>query len=252
MSKLIDLKGQVFGSLTVIEKDITKKSNSGSYWICKCDCGNIKSIKSSSLRRGEIQSCGCYRNKKVSEIKKKQSEDIMINQRFGKLVVKERSSRKGSSGALYWICECDCGNIVEIRGQNLKRKDGNQTISCGCYHRSIGATNILTLLQENNIDFIEEYVFLDLPKSRFDFAIIENGKIVRLIEFDGEQHFKDVSSWGGLELQQQRDKVKNEYALSHNIQLVRIPYWERDKITLEMIMGDKYLVREPDISGERK
>ena len=125
----------------------------------------------------------------------------MIGKRLGKLVVKKRSEKKGSGGELYWFCQCDCGNIIEVRGHNLKRKDGNQTVSCGCYHRSIGATNILTLLQENNINFIEEYVFLDLPKSRFDFAIVENGNITRLIEFDGEQHFKDIPSWGGLELQ---------------------------------------------------
>ena len=166
----------------------------------------------------------------------------MINKKFGKLTVKERSNRKSNDGALYWICECDCGNIVEVRGQNLKRKDGNQTVSCGCYHRSIGATQILTLLTDNNINFIEEYSFIDLPKSRYDFAIIENNQIVRLIEFDGEQHFKNISKWGGLELQQKRDKIKNEYALSHNIPLVRIPYWERDKITLDLLMSDKYLV----------
>lgn len=43
--------------------------------------------------------------------------------------------------------------------------------------------------------------------------------------------------------QVESDKIKNEYALSHNIPLVRIPYKERDHITLEMIMGDKYLVK---------
>ena len=242
MSKLIDLTGNKYGRLTVLHKDVERKTNSGSYWVCQCDCGKIKSIKSSSLRNGEIQSCGCLRNEKVAQYKKQQSEDEMIGRRFGKLVVQKRSDKKGSDGELYWFCKCDCGNIVEVRGHNLKRKDGNQTVSCGCYHRSIGATNILTLLQENNIVFIEEYVFLDLPKNRFDFAIVENGKITRLIEFDGEQHFKDIPSWGGLELQQQRDKVKNEYALSHNIPLVGIPYWERDNITMEMINGDKYLV----------
>ena len=243
MSKLIDLTGNKYGKLTVLYRDAERKTNSGSYWVCQCDCGKIKSVKSSSLRNGEIQSCGCLRNEKVAQYKKQQSEDEMIGKRFGKLVVQKRSEKKGSGGELYWFCQCDCGNIIEVRGHNLKRKDGNQTVSCGCYHRSIGATNILTLLQENNINFIEEYVFLDLPKSRFDFAIIENEKITRLIEFDGEQHFKDIPSWGGLELQQQRDKVKNEYALSHNIPLVRIPYWERDNITIEMITGDKYLVR---------
>ena len=105
----------------------------------------------------------------------------------------------------------------------------------------------------NNIDFIDEYVFPDLPKSRFDFALIKDGKVVHLIEFDGEQHYKNVEKWGGLELQQARDKVKNEYALSHNIPLVRIPYWEQDNINLNMLIGDKYSVgnkivlREPDL-----
>lgn len=243
MSKLIDLTGQKFGKLLVISKDINKKTNSGSYWICKCDCGKIKSVKSSSLRRGEIQSCGCLRNQRVAEIKKQESEKL-IGQRFGKLVVLSRSEKKGSGGELYWNCQCDCGNIVEVRGHSLKRKDGNQTVSCGCAHRSIGATNILTCLIDNNISFIEEFVFIDLSKSRFDFAIIDNNKVIRLIEFDGEQHFKNIKFWGGLELQQKRDKIKNEYALSHNIPLVRIPYWEKDNITLEIIMEDKYLVRE--------
>ena len=65
-----------------------------------------------------------------------------------------------------------------------------------------------------------------------------------MIEFDGEQHYKEVSQWRtSLETIKRRDKEKNEYALSHNIPLVRIPYWERDNITLDMIMGDKYLVK---------
>ena len=244
MPRYIDLTGNKYGRLTVLNKDNERKSNSGSYWVCQCDCGNIKSVKSSSLRRGEIQSCGCLRNEKVAQSKKQQSENEMIGQRFGKLVVQKRSDRKGSGGELYWICRCDCGNIVEVRGHSLKRKDENKTVSCGCYHRSIGALNILNILQENNIDFIEEYTFIDLPKSRFDFAIIENKQVVRLVEFDGEQHFKNIEKWGGLELQQKRDNIKNKYALENNIPLVRIPYWERDNITLDIIMGDKYRVVE--------
>ena len=61
----------------------------------------------------------------------------------------------------------------------------------------------------------------------------------RLIEFDGEPHYQEIPEWRTtLEMVQQHDKEKNEYALFHNIPLVRIPYWERDNITLEMIMGD--------------
>lgn len=38
------------------------------------------------------------------------------------------------------------------------------------------------------------------------------------------------------------DEIKNEYAFSHGIDLVRIPYWERDNITLNMLLGNQYLV----------
>lgn len=247
MSKLIDLTGQHFGRLTVVEKDANRITKSGSYWICQCECGNKKSIKSSSLRRGEIQSCGCLRN----ERSKKAKEDLglidnLVGQRFGLLTVieKDEEETRRHSGVVYWKCLCDCGNIKSIIGHNLKRKDENRTISCGCAHKSSGEIYITNLLDDNNIEYIPQYRFLDMPKKSYDFAIIQNNEIVRLIEFDGEQHYREVPQWRtSLDIIQRRDKEKNEYALSHNIPLVRIPYWERDNITLEMIMGDKYLVK---------
>lgn len=51
-----DLTGQRFGRLVVIKYDCTK--NTKLRWLCKCDCGNIKSISGSSLSNGTI-SCGC-------------------------------------------------------------------------------------------------------------------------------------------------------------------------------------------------
>ena len=240
MSKLIDLTGQKFGRLTVLEKDNNRITKSGSYWLCKCECGKIKSIKSSSLRRGEIQSCGCLQKEQTIKARNAMAENLS-GRRFGKLYVLKRDNT--ITNIPTWICQCDCGKIKSIRGCDLKRTDGNQTISCGCYHKSIGENNIITILTKNNINYIEQYVFPELPKSRFDFAIIKNNKIIKLIEFDGEQHYKDIPKWGGLKLQQKRDKIKNEYALSHNIPLVRIPYWERDNITLDMLMGDKYLIK---------
>lgn len=243
MSKLIDLTGQKFGRLTVLEKDTNRITKSGSYWICQCECGKIKSIKSSSLRRGEIQSCGCLRTERSVAAKEAMGlVDNLVGQKFGFLTVVSKAEQRGSGGEVYWNCICDCGRSVCVRGHSLKRKDENRTVSCGCKHMSIGEANIQTLLKDNNIEFIQEFTFVDLPKSRYDFAIVLGGEIIRLIEFDGEQHYKDVPQWGGLELIQQRDQIKNEYALSHNIPLVRIPYWERDNITLEMLLGDQYLV----------
>ena len=70
MSQLIDLTGNKYGKLTVLKKDENRKTKSGSYWICQCECGNVKSVKSSSLRRGEIQSCGCLRKEAAQKARK--------------------------------------------------------------------------------------------------------------------------------------------------------------------------------------
>ena len=105
MSKLIDLTGQKFGRLTVLHKDNERKTNNGSYWICQCECGKIKSIKSSSLRRGEIQSCGCYRTEQVMKTKEARGLiDNLVGQRFGLLTVLSKDPKRGAGGAVKWIC----------------------------------------------------------------------------------------------------------------------------------------------------
>lgn len=90
---------------------------------------------------------------------------------------------------------------------------------------------------------------LSFPQSllRFDFALIdENNNILRLIEFDGEQHYEQNvknSGWNTYQKYQytlEHDLQKNQLALSHHTPLVRIPYWERDNITLEMLFDKKY------------
>lgn len=60
-TKKINLIGQRFGRLTVIEQSSVAKN--GIYtWICKCDCGNItKPIRGDCLRNGHRKSCGCIK-----------------------------------------------------------------------------------------------------------------------------------------------------------------------------------------------
>ena len=65
-----------------------------------------------------------------------------------------------------------------------------------------------------------------------------------MIEFDGRQHYMENSFDRDLSGIQQRDKIKNDFAIQNRIDLVRIPYWERDKINIEMILGNKYLVNK--------
>lgn len=58
MPKIIDLTGEKFGMLTVICYD--GKDSGGAKWKCRCDCGNIKTVRGSNLRNGLTVSCGCY------------------------------------------------------------------------------------------------------------------------------------------------------------------------------------------------
>ena len=111
---------------------------------------------------------------------------------------------------------------------------------------SQGQQEIRFLLESNNINFKQEITFQDLKlinKLRFDFGIYnDNNELIRLIEFDGEQHYKNQNFFQDLQYIKNNDKIKNEYCKNNNISLVRIPYWEKDKITLEMLLGDKYLI----------
>jgi hypothetical protein len=55
----LDLVGQRYGRLTVTGP--RERRNGQTYWTCRCDCGNTKTIYGGSLRRGLTTSCGCYR-----------------------------------------------------------------------------------------------------------------------------------------------------------------------------------------------
>lgn len=61
MGKLIDLTGQRFGRLAVLERapNIGKQSA----WLCRCDCGKEKIISGHHLRTGKSIGCGCMAGK---------------------------------------------------------------------------------------------------------------------------------------------------------------------------------------------
>ena len=71
MSKLVDLTGQRFGRLTVVEKKGSREYRPGRYriyWRCKCDCGNECYVHTTDLRTGKVKSCGCLRKEILDTI----------------------------------------------------------------------------------------------------------------------------------------------------------------------------------------
>lgn len=239
-----DLTGERFDKLIVISQYQERDKNNQILWKCKCDCGNICLKTTAYLhRKNFFHSCGCYGKEQISLLNKRN----LIGQKFGKLTVLQETSKRDNSGNIIWKCRCDCGNQIEVRTNSLTT--GN-TQSCGCINYSIGEKNIEKILKQANINFKTQYTIPELKLKKFDFAIFYQNSIspIRLIEFDGQQHFMDRkglwNSTESLEDIQKRDKQKNQWAKDHNIPLVRIPYWERDNITLDMILGNKYLIND--------
>lgn len=224
-----DIRGQRFGRLTVLyrvkQPKNLKDTSQMAYWKCKCDCGNIIIYRGDLLRRKGVVSCGCYRAERLRNI---QTITFIPGQQFGYLTILKQGPKRGKNNT--WICKCNCGTIKEIRATDLM----HGTQSCGCI-KSKGELLIRQLLNNYKLSFLNEYQFKDcLGEERplkFDFYV-EN---YYCIEYDGQQHFKEVSHWGGkikLEKTKKHDKIKNEYCKTHNIPLIRIPYWHYDKITI--------------------
>lgn len=70
MAKLKDITNNVYGRLTVVGRDFSKKG-SGTYWFCKCSCGNpnLISVYKGSLTQGLTNSCGCIRKEVLAQHK---------------------------------------------------------------------------------------------------------------------------------------------------------------------------------------
>jgi len=66
-NNFIDITGQKFGRLTVVEFVEVRKNKS--YWKCKCDCGKEKITVNNSLKKGNTKSCGCISKEKNSNLR---------------------------------------------------------------------------------------------------------------------------------------------------------------------------------------
>lgn len=122
MSKVIDLTGQRFGELQVIERAGSNK-NGKALWLCKCDCSKDKIIIGSALVSGNTRTCGDPIHK--SENWETRRINLTGNV-YGELEVIGFDKIKDQES--YWKCKCSCGKIVSIRNGSLQ---GGNTKTCG-------------------------------------------------------------------------------------------------------------------------
>lgn len=246
-----DYTGQLCGCWKVIERDFhpTSKSHE-TFWIAECqNCGNIASVRKTDLDKKPVSCNECKGD--FSSIAERKKYDIKPGDVFGYLTAldKPHSAQKlGLTDKLktnepYVRCKCKCGKELYVRKSHLLGLyRHSRTISCGCASMSSGELKIQTILEDAKIPYVYNYVIPEFSKSSpFDFAILdEYDNIIRLIEFDGEQHYKPVQRFGGEEdfiKQQQYDANKNKYCEEHHIDLKRIPYWDFDKLTVDYLLS---------------
>lgn len=127
-----------------------------------------------------------------------------------------------------------CGYIWTLNAASLKL---NGTRCKKCSYTYKGEDKIIEVLQSLNCNFIHQYKIDDCRDKRplpFDFYLPDYNMC---IEFDGQQHFEPKFGNESFIQTQKHDKIKDEYCKSHNIKLLRIPYWESSDI--EQIIKNK-------------
>lgn len=176
----VDLTNKKFGRLT------PQYYIKGGKWHCICDCGKELDVDTRNLNSGHTQSCGCLQKEKAS----KNTIDMIGYEDDNFKVLERDGSSKG--GIAKWKCICKhCGNIFSTVGSHIRT---GEIKSCGCIH-SLGEQKITKMLIDEGCEFSTQYTFPDLvgvggKRLRFDFAIFLNGKLDKLIEFNGLQHYQ--------------------------------------------------------------
>lgn len=236
-----NLIGNKYHRLTVIEED--SKQN---YWICRCECGNVKSVRSDHLKHGATKSCGCLQKENSSKLGKIYAQKIagwnaidLTGKRFGRLVAIELSEKGNNTKSRKWKCVCDCGSEITCFSLNLLR---GHTTSCGCIQSS-GEEMISKLLCEHGVKFTKNKTFdsCRMPSgdyAKFDFYINDE----YLLECDGICHEKGWMRY--MNDVKERDAIKNEWCKEHGITLLRVPYRKGIEIKYEDLIPEtsKYVM----------
>jgi hypothetical protein len=120
--------------------------------------------------------------------------------------------------------------ICKIHGE-FSQEPSKHLKGCGCKKcsESKGERIIRQYLESNNIKYLPQHKFNDCKHKNelpFDFYLPDYNIC---IEFNGQQHYKPVKYWGGVETLKNikyRDKLKKEYCTTNNIKLIIIRYNE--------------------------
>ena len=141
--KKLEITGETYGMLTVIRP--AEKMGIHTRWLCECSCGNVKSIRTNSLRSGAVKSCGCLPYIKSKEM----------------FTIHGKSHIEGKQGRLYRIWK------------NMRSRCKNKNVPC--YGR-YGGRGITVCEQWDSFVSFQEWALSSGYSSKLTIDRIENSE----------------------------------------------------------------------------
>lgn len=254
-------------SFKLLSEEYTKNSIKLKWQCLKENCGEIFESTWADIHQG--RGCGFCRGFQVGLSNCLATKNPELAKEWHPTKNGELTPYKitaNSNKKVWWQC-LECSN-------EWRAIIGDRNIGKGCpqCNKSKGEKEINNYFI--NIGFIkitsEDYNLLDnifkmnnkyyIPQKEYDDLIgLGGGKLSYdfyspncnlLVEYDGEFHYKPIRKYKNepikyaeerLKQQQEHDRLKNEYAKKNNIKLLRIPYWDFDRI--EEILDDFTLLK---------
>ncbi len=131
----------------------------------------------------------------------------------------------------------ECGHVYEVRPTDFI----SHNTRCPYCNSPKGETIINRILKSLNIKYEVQKTFDDLTDKinlSYDFYVPDQNI---LIEYQGQQHYEPIDYFGGsrrFKYQQKHDKIKADYAKTHNYKLIAVPYTEDTFLKIK-----KYLLK---------
>lgn len=191
---------------------------------CK-KCNNIFYSSFHNLQKGS--GCPhCYKQERGKSSIISYEERLLYVNSFGYDIITPEQDYKNGEHKV--TLRCPKGHLYEAKLHDFYI--GNRCPKC---RESKGERKVREFLKTQNLKYIEQYKFEDCKAQTFlpfDFYLPDYNCC---IEYDGKQHYKPSSFYGGVDSfigAKVRDTIKNIYCEQNNIKLIRIPYWDYKNI----------------------
>lgn len=214
------------GYILLTDKNDMKTYNSFIEYICPIH--GIHKVNINNLLCGKrCPSCSTENTKNSLKL----SKEELINKisECGGVIINPDEYINNAEKNLRILCP-RCGEEFTTSFKHFIQHGGQLCPKCS-KKESVGELKVRNFLEKHDIVFIQEHWFSDcrdINPLPFDFYLPQLNTI---IEFDGIQHYKDTNYFTySFEKNQMHDKIKNDYCASKGIKLIRIPYWDINKI----------------------